>query len=131
MLINLSNHPSANWSRNQLAEGEKYGQVIDLPFPYVNPTFETFEIIDLVKSFEKQVMAMLINKNDELHAVHLMGELTFCFALIARLQNIGITCIGSTTKRIAIELPNGSKTSFFEFVRFREYDKILPPAKLP
>ncbi|MBK8390607.1 MAG: hypothetical protein IPL23_15555 [Saprospiraceae bacterium] len=32
MLINLSNHPSANWSTNQITAASKYGDIIDIPF---------------------------------------------------------------------------------------------------
>jgi len=121
MLINLSNHPSANWSQSQLAETVKYGQVFDLPFPAINPDAETNEVMQLAENFEAKVRQLLTDKTNELNAVHIMGELTFCFALVARLQNAGITCIASTTSRITTDLPDGSKASRFDFVRFREY----------
>jgi hypothetical protein len=121
MLINLSNHPSANWSQSQLAEAAKYGQLFDLPFPSVSPKAGSDEIMHLAEKFEVKVQQLLTGKNTGLNAVHLMGELTFCFALIARLQNAGITCIASTTSRKITDLPDGSKSSRFEFVRFREY----------
>ena len=53
-------------------------------------------------------------------AVHVMGEMTFCFALVARLKAAGVKCVASTTRRDATEA-DGVKTSRFCFVRFREY----------
>lgn len=121
MLINLSNHPSANWSENQLAEAAKYGQVFDLPFPAINPEAESAEILQLAQSFEAKVRHLLSDENAELNVVHLMGELTFCFALVVLLQKAGIICVASTTSRKTTDHSYGLKSSLFEFVRFREY----------
>jgi len=125
MLINLSNHPSANWSTGQLAEAANYLQVIDLPFPAINPEADSKEIMRLAKNYDVKVRQLLTGKTSELNAVHIMGELTFCFALVARLQSTGITCIVSTTKRETIDNMDGSKTAKFEFVRFREYPSLI------
>ena len=37
MLINFTNHPSAQWSAEQTAAAQVYGKVIDLAFPAINP----------------------------------------------------------------------------------------------
>ena len=37
MFVNFSNHPSSLWSENQRKEAEKYGEIVDLKFPSVNP----------------------------------------------------------------------------------------------
>ena len=34
MFVNFSNHPSSLWSENQRKEAEKYGEIVDLKFPY-------------------------------------------------------------------------------------------------
>ena len=52
--------------------------------------------------------------------VHIMGEMTFTFAMVNALHKKGITCIASTTERISSE-ENGVKTSEFKFVQFRKY----------
>ncbi len=124
MLINLSNHPSANWSDIQLKAAEKYGQIVDLPFPVVNPGAETCLIRQLAEDYYKKVMKHLPADSSANFIVHIMGELTFCFALVALLQKSGIQCIVSTTSRQAINQPDGAKVSRFEFVKFREYSKI-------
>ena len=37
MFINFSNHPSEAWGKTQLNAAMEYGEVIDIPFPAVNP----------------------------------------------------------------------------------------------
>ena len=39
MFINLTNHSSTNWSKKQRKAAEVYGQIIDMPFPVIQPTF--------------------------------------------------------------------------------------------
>jgi hypothetical protein len=124
MLINLSNHPSADWSETQLEAAKKYGKVVDLPFPIIDPSAETYDIELLAETYEIQVRQMLASETSGNYAVHLMGELTFCFALAIRLQQAGIQCLVSTTNRQAVDQPDGSKISRFEFVRFREYPEL-------
>lgn len=121
MLINLSNHPSSDWPEKQLEAAKKYGHVVDLPFPAIDPEAETYNIEQLVEAFEIKVRELLAESSTGADAVHIMGELTFCFALVARLQKAGILCLASTTNRQAVDQPNGSKITRFEFVRFREY----------
>ena len=122
MLINLSNHPSSLWGEEQTkAAAEKYGKVIDLPFPAIDPEAGPDAIALLADQYEVKIRKLLAAENTGAFAVHVMGELTFCFALVARLQKFGITCLASTTRRETIENGDGLKTSRFEFVRFREY----------
>jgi hypothetical protein len=40
-------------------------------------------------------------------AVHLMGEMTFTFALVRKLQAAGIRCVASTTARDVVEEGGG------------------------
>lgn len=116
MLLNLSNHPSAQWSERQTTwANDIYGEVEDLPFPQIDPNFNEVQLDALVKEYFSLVARKKPN------AVHIMGELTFCVALIKKLQNGGISCIASTTHRSTEDLPDGTKVSKFEFVRFRQY----------
>jgi len=122
MLINLSNHPAAKWSETQIKIAcQQFGQVTDLPFPDIDPEADTDVIAILAEQYEVKIKRTLAAENTGAFAVHLMGELTFCFALVARLQKAGITCLASTTRRETVENGNGLKTSKFDFVRFREY----------
>lgn len=124
MLINLSNHPSANWPQPQLEAAKLYGAIVDLPFPAIDPEAETFDIELLAETYESKAIQLFASEPFGLQAVHIMGELTFCFALVARLQKLGFTCLSSTTSRRTIDHSDGTKTTLFGFVRFREYSQI-------
>jgi len=78
----------------------------------------------LAEQYEVIIRQQLALENSGAFAVHIMGELTFCFAMVARLQKAGVTCLASTTRRETVENGDGSKTSRFEFVRFREYTTL-------
>lgn len=121
MFINLSNHTSKNWSEAQINEARRYGILTDLAFPAIDPKCDPNEIASLADSYVDKIKTLLAEADESFHAVHIMGEVTFCFALVARLQKDGITCLASTTIRQTVDYPDGSKTSKFGFVRFREY----------
>jgi hypothetical protein len=56
--------------------------------------------------------------------IHIMGEQTFLYSMLHRLQDAGYCCIASTTKRNSEELPDGSHKVTFIFAKFREYEVI-------
>lgn len=122
MLINLSNHPSSNWSANQTSEALRlYGDIVDLPFPQVDPHADEDEVQELATQYAAKVSAMA---GDMPTTIHLMGEMNFTFALVALLQKAGFSCVASTTQRIVNEFPNGRKEVQFQFVRFRKYPQL-------
>lgn len=121
MLINLTNHPSVQWSENQIKAAEMYGEIVDLPFPYVDPMWDLEKIKQIAAIFEEKVFQLLQQEKNGNNAVHLMGELTLCYELIKRLQKMGIRCIASTSQRNTVTNGN-SKISEFNFCRFREYN---------
>lgn len=119
MLINLSNHPSDSWTEKQKSATSLYGEVVDMPFPMVDP-MATDEYID--KLSDEYLDKILQAKGDAANiTVHIMGELTFSFALIKKLQQKNILCIASTSKRISIDKGDGKKEVVFDFQQFREY----------
>jgi hypothetical protein len=124
MFINLSNHPSTFWEKDQINAASLFGSISDLPFPTISPDEDTDTIARLAESYEVKVRKLLAKEPIGLFAVHVMGEFTFCFSLVARLQKAGILCFASTTRRQTINHTNGSKTSKFVFVAFREYPNI-------
>lgn len=118
VLVNLSNHPSACWSDEQREAALKLTpEIRDLPFPAVPPEAGTREINVLADA----VVARL--KTEAPGATHAMvqGEFTLVHALVSKLQDIGIVCVAATTRREVVEKSGGSKTTRFNFVRFREY----------
>lgn len=115
MLLNLSNHPSDNWSPEQMKTAlHHYGSVQDLPFPQIDPKASSDQIAQLAEEFEFKIRE--INPD----VVHIMGEMTFTFQLVNRLKAIGISCVASTTQRI-IQQEENQKISIFQFVQFRSY----------
>ena len=127
MLINLSNHPAANWSEAQTAAGlSLYNEIVDLPFPAIDPEASIEQIIELATEYSEKVKKMLGYTNFEtfdtkINAVHIMGEMTFTYNVVRLLQQKVITCLASTTKRSVKEEAGGTKISVFEFVQFRRY----------
>ena len=115
MLLNLSNHPSPLWPDNQISLAiELYNSVEDLSFPQIDPNWNTDDLDIIVDEYVEKVRKI------DPEFVHIMGELTFTFRMVQKLEAIGIPCIASTTERKAV-LENNKKTSEFKFVRFRPY----------
>lgn len=114
-LLNLSNHPSDSWPADQRkAARTAYGKVADLPFPHIDPAWDQNKLGALAQHYYEEVRAR------RPAAVHLMGEMTFTYALVQKLKAAGIPCLASTTERLVRE-ENGQKIVQFCFVQFREY----------
>jgi hypothetical protein len=121
MLINLSNHPSNQWSGKQFkAATKKFKSVYDLPFPHISPKANSKQVELKAKKYYEKILSLLKSSKDKSNAVHLMGEMTFVFQLTQVLKKNNIKVIASTTDRI-VEEKNGKKIVTFNFVRFREY----------
>ncbi|MBO4555124.1 MAG: hypothetical protein J5706_00090 [Elusimicrobiales bacterium] len=88
-----------------------YGNIIDVPFPKVDPKGDKAYIRRLAEDCFKQ-----ITSQPGIQAVHIMGEQNLCFLLIKMLMAKGIKCIASTTIR------NAGKEPAFSFEQFREYE---------
>ncbi|MDR3129376.1 MAG: CRISPR-associated protein [Tannerellaceae bacterium] len=119
MLINLSNHPSHLWSEKQWKAAMVYGEVVDIPFPDVDPEGDELYIHSL--SFEYVMKILNIKKEEENVTVHIMGEMTLSYSLIHALSSENISCIASTTLRNVISFSNDVKETQFVFSRFRKY----------
>jgi hypothetical protein len=119
MLLNFSNHPCSEWDQKQLsAARELYGSIEDLTFPSIDPEATEERILELVEEYSPQIL-MRFPK-----AVHIMGEMTFVYAMVRRLQQENISCIASTSNRKAIKLEDGSYRRVFEFTGFRPYASV-------
>lgn len=95
----------------------QYGEVTDFPFPVVSPEMNTDDVHQLADNYIEKLQRKF---GDEL-TVHIMGEMTFTFAVVTRLKELGIRCVASTTERKTTYNDDGTKLSEFSFVRFREY----------
>lgn len=118
LLINLSNHPSADWGARQREAAEMYGEIEDMDFPAIPPEAGEREITDLAEEYVSRIEERAETRDV---TVHIMGEMTFCYAVITRLQPLGIPCIASTTRRQITEAADGVKEVHFDFETFREY----------
>lgn len=122
MLLNLSNHPAEAWPEKQReAAGALFRRVKDLAFPPVPPDAGTEAVRQLAREYRDKCLRIINLSGDEHNAVHIMGEMTFCFSLVNMLQDTGVKCVASTSHRVAREGPNGDKISTFVFEQFREY----------
>jgi hypothetical protein len=142
MLINISNHSTQHWSEAQKNEAFRlFGSITNMEFPAIDPEVDTKAVEKLADEYLQQIKRLqysfeaglsvflqdIPESEDEstprCFVVHLMGELTFCFALAAKLQQNNIRCVLSTTERVALE-QEGMKLSQFNFVKFRDYPNI-------
>lgn len=119
MFINFTNHRSDLWSREQRKAAEMYGEMIDIPFPSVDPTFDSDKIGELADEYAVMICGYKPG------AVLVQGEMTLSYAVISKLLGLGINVLCATTERVVSTHigQNGEtvKVSEFRFVRFRSY----------
>lgn len=121
MLINLSNHPAGTWTAAQItAANKQFGKIVDIPFPAVDPAAALHEIDQLAEKYLQEILQSRDQLASDQLTVHLMGEHTFCFRLLTKLERLNIPAVASTNKRIS-HSKDGVKTSLFEFISFRNY----------
>lgn len=118
LFLNLSNHSSDKWSKAQLDAARAYGEVVDMPFPEIDPGATTEEIHRLAEEYAEKITSSYPDRD---LTIHLMGEMTFTFRLVTLLHARGVRCVASTTQRKTSELPDSTKESIFEFQAFRKY----------
>ena len=104
-----------------MKSASKYGNIIDIPFPTIDPSGDEEYIAKLVEEYVGKINQY---SNKDHITIHLMGEMTFTFAIVVRLQNLGYKCIASTTKRDVNKIAPLKKVVSFDFVRFREYQML-------
>jgi CRISPR-associated protein Csx16 len=118
LFINLSNHPSRDWSEAQRAAARALApEILDRRFPEVPPEADTAEIA----ARADELVGQLIQEHPGVTHAMVQGEFTLAHMLVRRLQRRGIVCLAATTRREVLEDCGAVKTTRFEFVRFREY----------
>ena len=119
VLVNFSNHKLAAWKQPQVNAAHQLAErIVDVPFPDVNPQMDKWEIRQLAETCRQQIIAAGGFGNEFIAMVQ--GEPSLCFHVIAMLVADGTPVVVSTTARIVRENPDGTKTSDFQFARFRE-----------
>ena len=116
MLINLTNHPSALWTREQREACAGFDGIVDMEFPDVDPAWDEDDIVRAADEICLRLASM-----EGLEAVHIAGEHTLTFAIVVRLLKAGVRCLTSTTERSSVDLPDGRIIKTFKFVRLRDY----------
>ncbi len=135
MFVNLSNHPSTKWTPEQLAAAQAFGEVVDRPFPNIDPRWSSGEVDELVYKDVHELMGVLYKEavsqaaaghgpGYNVNAIHIMGETTYVVLFAKMWSTVGgyqyARLVCSTTERMVEELPTGEKKSTFQFVQFRE-----------
>jgi len=117
LFLNLSNHPSAQWSPQQRHAAQAFGDIRDWEFPQIPSEADAVQIARMAQEAASKIIELA---QDHDLTVHVMGEMTFTFQLVERLKAFGIRCVASTTKRV-VEEDGDKRTYTFKFVQFREY----------
>lgn len=125
MFINVSNHVSEKWSKEQREAAEQYGTIKDLQFPNINPSLKSEDINKLVDNFIADVL-ILANEvpEDNQLIVMVQGEFIFTFRLVFELKKAGIKVVAARSERKVVEkVVDGvtKKDSEFKFAGFMEY----------
>lgn len=119
IFLNHSNHPSEQWTAEQIAAAEVYGDIKDFPFPNVPPSFSSDEVQELVRKNLRTILKM------SPVAVLCQGEFNYTFAMVQELKKNNIPVMAATSERVVTSMIQADGTtqriSSFRFVRFREY----------
>lgn len=118
VFLNLSNHPSSHWGEEQKKAAAQFGTILDMTFPQISASANESEIESIANDILQQIRSKYA---DVRLTVHIMGEMTFTYAIVDRLKALGIPCVASCTDRVADDLGQGDKISHFQFIRFRAY----------
>ena len=112
--INFTNHPSTDWCQEQLEAALTYGEIIDVPFPNVPPTFTAQELTQLGAEYVHNIIKY------SPAAVLCQGEFSLAYDVICRLKQQGVKVLAACSERNTVMVGN-EKRSIFSFVQFREY----------
>lgn len=134
MLINLTNHPVKGvfdenkkiyqnpWSKEQLDTAiALFDEIIEFPFPQISPYCNVSEVKELAQEYCNRCVAIL--KQPSLrNAVHIGGEIMFCYYVISFLLDKGYQVVSASSDRIIENLGENRVVKKFQFVKFRKYE---------
>lgn len=119
MFLNLSNHSYETWSENQKNAAKEHGEIVDYPFPAVDPMATKQEIEQLAENVVREVVDLAPK------IIMCQGEFTLTYRLVKKLQEAGFLVVSACSERntTIIQREDGStvKQIGFEFQQFREY----------
>lgn len=114
IFINFTNHPSDSWGAKQRAAAEKYGAIVDIPFPAVDAKGDEEYIIRMSDDYVKKI-EMLKPK-----AVLCQGEFSLAYQIISKLKARNILTLAACSER-CVTIDGKDKKVTFVFERFRKY----------
>lgn len=120
MFINFTNHPSVKWSAEQIDAARQYGEVIDIPFPAVDPQGGDDYIAKLAVGYAAEILSLKPT------AVLCQGEMTLSFAIaLILMRERGVTVLTACSNRAVTETTGADgktvKQAEFKFTGFRKY----------
>lgn len=128
MFINLSNHPTDQWDKQQKDAAEKMaGTIAMIPFPAVPADADEVEVSEMAEKYIKLVLDKEKESREmgEEFAVMCQGEFCLTFQIVSKLLSEGICCVASCARREKEITTNADgETIFlsrFRFVRLRRY----------
>ena len=119
MFVNFTNHPSQYWEKEQWDASARYGEIVDVPFPRVDP----YESAAGIRREAEKCAALIQSKNPGF--VLCQGEFCLAYHVIKLLRAAGIAVGAACSERRVQEKhsENGTeKTAFYHFVQYREYE---------
>lgn len=114
LFINFTNHPSVSWGQEQLDAAHCFGEILDIPFPNVPPSFTSEEITRLGEEYTNRILAAGPS------VVLCQGEFSLAYDVICRLKQHNIKVLAACSERNTVMVGN-ERRSIFSFVQFREY----------
>lgn len=114
LFINFTNHPSDKWGLKQRKEAEKYGEIIDIPFPAISALAKEKDIQNLAEKYVDLISRF------EPRAVLCQGEFCLAYQVISGLKKRGIVVLAACSERYIKEISNKKEVSFV-FEQFRMY----------
>lgn len=117
--INLTNHPSGQWSDEQRAAALAYGPIVDLPFPAVSETADLAGVCALAARYFHRI------REYGRPVVLIQGESVFVYRLVRLLEQARIPALACVSRRRVREarLSDGSTQKIVNYVfgGFRPY----------
>ncbi|MFA6847716.1 MAG: hypothetical protein WCQ94_05235 [Lachnospiraceae bacterium] len=119
MFLNFSNHPHSVWQTKQCEAAGNYGEVIDFPFPQIDPAASSEDVEKLARVYVDKVIKM----NPDV--VFAAGEFTFTYLVVRGLLQAGVRVVSSCSERRTVEIAGDdgtlTKSVKYDFVQFRDY----------
>lgn len=102
LFVNVSNHPSDLWGSRQIESAQKYGTIVDIPFPKVDANADESEIRNIAEQKYNEILQVYRNSDGEFEekgssqygaavkglTVMVQGEFTVTYLLVGLLKEL-------------------------------------------